>query len=61
MNGRLLCYVVGFTQLPQYRKAATYFMGLGGHGHCFRWGFTTLPQFRRQLLISTPTGSAGAT
>ena len=32
MNGRLLCYVRGFTQLPQKRKAATYFEGPGGHG-----------------------------
>ena len=57
MNGRLLCYVRGFTQLPQKRKAATYFEGRGGHGRPILDGSYVTQRVR--LAYSKPGTSTG--
>ena len=57
MNGRLLCYVRGFTQLPQKRKAATYFEGPGGHGRPLLAGSYVTQRVR--LAYSKPGTSTG--
>ena len=57
LNGRLLCYVRGFTQLPQKRKAATYFEGPGGHGRPLLAGSYVTQRVR--LAYSKPGTSTG--
>ena len=57
LNGRLLCYVRGFTQLPQKRKAATYFEGPGGHGRPLLDGSYVTQRLR--LAYSKPGTSTG--
>ena len=57
MNGRLLCYVRGLTQLPQKRKAATYFEGPGGHGRPLLAGSYVTQRVR--LAYSKPGTSTG--
>ena len=57
MNGRLLCYVRGFTQLPKKRKAATYFEGPGGHGRPLLDGSYVTQRVR--LAYSKPGTSTG--
>ena len=57
LNGRLLCYVRGFTQLPQKRKAATYFEGPGGHGQPLLDGSYVTQRVR--LAYSKPGSSTG--
>ena len=57
LNGRLLCYVRGFTQLPQKWKAATYFEGPGGHGRPLLAGSYVTQRVR--LAYSKPGTSTG--
>ena len=50
-------YVRGFTQLPQKRKAATYFEGPGGHGQPLLDGLYVTQRVR--LAYSKPGTSTG--